>query len=111
MWQSKKIYTLLQTKLKTLLNKCGSEDICKEDQILIVDYWPLKHMQNLELACIFPFSYMNQKVFERALSRGIGNIAIHLLVYLIPLILYAIVFQYVRDHVHIEQLHHLKDQD
>ena len=45
--------------LKILLTKCGSSDICKENQVLFVDEWPTKHAQNCELTCIFPFSYMD----------------------------------------------------
>ena len=54
---------------------------------------------------------MGQKGSEKAPSGSIGNIAIDLLPYLISLRLYAIVFHYIRDHVHIRQLYHLRDQD
>ena len=108
---SPKKQTLCLKSLKTMLTKCRSKDVCKEDQVFFMDDWPLRHMQNPEFSCIFPFSYMGQKGFERAPSRSIGNIATDLLPYLVPLILYAKVSKYVRDRVHIRQLHHLGDQD
>ena len=106
-----KDHTLCFKPSKTMLTKRCSKDVCEEDQDLFVDDLPLRHMQNPKLACIFPFSYMDQKEFDRAPSGSFENIAMDLLLYLDPLKLYAIVSQYVRDHVFIGQLHDLRDQD
>ena len=54
---------------------------------------------------------MGKKGSERAPSGSIGNIATDLFTYLVPLRLYATISEYVRYHVQIRQLHHLKDQD
>lgn len=108
---SPKNHTLCFKPLKTLLTKRESRAVCNEDQVLIVDDWPLRHMRNPELACIFPFSYMGQKGKEIAPNKSIGNIATELLPYLVPLRLYGTVSEYVKDHVRIGNVHHLRDQD
>ena len=99
MCDNPKINILCFKSLKTLLTKHDNRDVCKEDRILIVDDWPLKHMQNLELACIFSLLCMDQKESKRTPNGSIGNLAIDLLLYLISLRLYAIVFQYIKDYI------------
>jgi NLI interacting factor-like phosphatase len=103
--------SLCYKPLRTLMRKRSSKDVCKEDQVLIVDDWPLRHRINPELGCLLPFSYMGQKGNERARNGSIGNIATELLTYLLPLRLYPSVSDYIKDHYKPGQLHHERYQD
>ena len=83
--------TLYFKSLRILLTKYDSRNVCKEEKILIMDEWPLRHMQNLEVMYIFPFSYIVKKDMRELQMEALKILTTNLLPYLVLLRLHTIV--------------------
>lgn len=90
-------YPLCDKLLWRLSSDLKTKEFCLPGKMLMVDDQPMRNVFNGDFACYFPNSWHGEMTLPNA-SNVIPNIGTALLPYILPLRLYASVYEYLRGH-------------